>query len=227
MPPPASASRWSRWERSPPDWLTRSTTRAAAILRSVEALQAACEYMLAALVSLAEDGVSAEQFIALDRLRLELEGREVVDDGSIATADREEAIGDWMEDRAIDHAWSMAAVFASVGVEQEWFDRLEAMVGSRRPRTGAALGVEHARFGDLMSEIVEATNRIGHLVQDVKSYSQMDRSALQVVDIHDGIESTLTMLRGKLGQIELVRDFQSDLPPIEVYASSSTRCGPT
>ena len=192
---------------------------AAAILRSVEALQAACGYMLAALVNLAEDGVSAEQFIALDRLRLELEGREVVDDGSIATADREEAIGEWMEDRAIDHAWSMAAVFASVDVEQDWFDRLEAMVG--RVALGPALHWVSSTLGSatLMSEIVEATNRIGHLVQDVKSYSQMDRSALQVVDVHDGIESTLTMLRPKLGQIDVVRDFQSDLPPIEVYAS--------
>src|SRR5262245_43856916 len=75
---------------------------AAAILRSVESLQNACKYMLDALVALAEEGVSAEQFIDLDRLRLELQAREVLDDGSIAVTDREEEIGERLEDRAID-----------------------------------------------------------------------------------------------------------------------------
>jgi signal transduction histidine kinase len=70
-----------------------------------------------------------------------------------------------------------------------------------------------------MTEIVDATNRIAHLVKDVKAYSQMDRSALQVVDVQEGIESTLTMLRAKLTDIEVIRDFEPTLPKIEVYAS--------
>ncbi len=192
---------------------------AAAILRSVESLGAASEYLLASLVGLAEDGVTAEQFIALDRLRVELQGRQVVDDGSIATADREEVVGTWLEDRAIDHAWSMAAVFATHDADQEWFERVEAVVG--RVALAPALRWVSSTIGSaaLMSEIIDATNRIGHLVQDVKSYSQMDRSALQVVDLHEGIDSTLTMLRPKLRDVEVIRDFEADLPPIEVYAS--------
>ncbi len=82
---------------------------AAAILRSVEALQAACGYMLASLVNLAEDGVSAEQFIALDRLRLELarpRGRSTTARSPRPTARRRSANG-WRTAR-IDHAWSMA-----------------------------------------------------------------------------------------------------------------------
>jgi signal transduction histidine kinase len=193
---------------------------AAAILRSVEPLQAACGYMLAALVDLAEDGVSAEQLIALDRLRLELQQRDVVDDGSIAIADREEEIGERLERRAIDHAWAMAPVFASVDTDQDWFERVEAVVG--HVALGPALHWVSSTIGSaaLMTEIVDATNRIAHLVNDVKAYSQMDRSALQVVDLHDGIESTLTMLRAKLAEVVVVREFaKPDLPQIEVYAS--------
>jgi signal transduction histidine kinase len=192
---------------------------AAAILRSVEALQAACGYMLAALVDLAEDGVSAEQFIALDRLRVELQAHELIDDGSIAVADREEEIGERLERRAIDHAWAMAPVFASVDTDDEWFRRLEEVVG--HVALGPALHWVSSTIGSaaLMTEIVDATNRIAHLVKDVKAYSQMDRSALQVIDIHEGIESTLTMLRSKLADIEVVRDFEPGLPKVEVYAS--------
>jgi signal transduction histidine kinase len=192
---------------------------AAAILRSVEALRATSEYMLASLVSLAEDGVSAEQFIVLDRLRVELQGRDAVDEGSIATADREEEIGAWLEERAIDHAWSMAGVFASVDVDRDWFEQVESVVGP--VALGPALRWVSSTIGaaNLISEVIDSTNRVGHLVQDVKSYSQMDRSALQVVDLRDGIESTLAMLRSKLDGIEVVCDFDPDLPKIEVYAS--------
>jgi signal transduction histidine kinase len=192
---------------------------AAATLRSVEALRSTSEYMLASLVELAEDGVSAEQFIELDRLRVEAQSRQVVEDGSIATADREEEIGTWLEDHAIDPAWSMAAVFASVGVESDWFDQVEAVSG--HVAMGPALRWVSSTIGAaiLMSEITDATNRIGHLVQDVKSYSQMDRSALQVVDLHEGINSTLAILEPKLRDIEVIREFQSDLPALEVFAS--------
>jgi len=192
---------------------------AAATLRSVELLQNACKYMLEALVALAEEGVTAEQFIELDRLRDELQARDVLDDGSIAVTDREEEIGEWLEDRAIDHAWAMAPVFASVATDDDWFERVEGVVG--HVAMGPALHWVSSTLGaaGLMGEIVEATTRIGNLVKDVKTYTQMDRSALQVVDLHEGIESTLTMLRPKLDGVDVIRAFDPDVPKIEVYAS--------
>jgi signal transduction histidine kinase len=194
---------------------------AAAVLRTVESLRATNGYMLAALVELAEDGVTAEQFIELDRLRVDLQDREVPDDddGSIAAADREEALGSWLEARAIDPAWSMAAVFASAGVEPGWFEQVEAVSG--HVALGPALRWVSSTIGAaaLMAEITDATTRIGHLVKDVKSYSQMDRSALQVVDLHEGISSTLAILKPKLEGIDVVRSFDPDLPALEVYAS--------
>ncbi len=192
---------------------------AAAVLRSVESLRAAAGYMLASLVDLAEDGLTSEQFLALDRIRAELQAREPVEEDSLAAADREEEIGDFLESRAVDHAWSMAPVFASVGVDRAWFDEVEAIVG--RITLAPALRWLSSTLGasNLITEITDATNRISHLVQDVKSYSQMDRSALQEVDVHEGIESTLVMLRPKLEHVEVVREFATDLPPIEVYAA--------
>jgi signal transduction histidine kinase len=192
---------------------------AAAVLRSVEALHATSQYMLDSLVSLAEDGVSSEQFIALDRLRVEAQGRPASDEGSLEVADREEEIGEWLESRAIDPAWSMAAVFASVDVNSDWFERVESVSG--RVALGPALRWVSSTIGaaNLLAEVTEATERIAHLVQDVKSYSQLDRSALQSVDLHEGLESTLSILRPKLADIEVVRVFDADLPHVEVYAS--------
>ena len=53
----------------------------------------------------------------------------------------------------------------------------------------------------------------------VRSYSQMDRASLQRVDVTEGLESTLVMLGHKLEQgVEVVRDYDADLPRIEAYA---------
>jgi signal transduction histidine kinase len=47
----------------------------------------------------------------------------------------------------------------------------------------------------------------------------MDQSPMQEVDIHEGIESTLTMLGHKLKSVTLVRAFDRSIPPIMAYGS--------
>ena len=50
----------------------------------------------------------------------------------------------------------------------------------------------------------------------MKSYSQLDRASLQLIDVTEGIESTLVMLRHKLGDgVTVVRDYGADVPRIE------------
>jgi signal transduction histidine kinase len=67
--------------------------------------------------------------------------------------------------------------------------------------------------------VKESTRRISELVAAVSSYSQMDRGSRQVVDVTDGLESTLVMLGHKLrGGVTVVRDYGPGVPRIEVYA---------
>ncbi len=55
----------------------------------------------------------------------------------------------------------------------------------------------------------------------VKSYSYMDRGELVEVDMHEGLETTLTVLGYKLKQtaIEVVRDYDRALPKLTVRGS--------
>ncbi len=53
-----------------------------------------------------------------------------------------------------------------------------------------------------------------------KSFTLLDQAAVQEVDIHDGLEDTLTMLSGKMRRgMEIVREYDRNLPHIEVPAS--------
>ena len=56
---PGSARRWSPSAPWRPGWPTRSTTRPPAATRAVDALEAACQALLASLGRLAEDEISA------------------------------------------------------------------------------------------------------------------------------------------------------------------------
>ena len=80
-----------------------------------------------------------------------------------------------------------------------------------------------------MNEIDDATARISTLVGAAKQYSQIDRAPYQTVDVHELLDSTLTMLerqdrrRDHGGQG--LRPHAAADP--RVTPPSSTRCGPT
>jgi signal transduction histidine kinase len=59
------------------------------------------------------------------------------------------------------------------------------------------------------------------LVTAMKSYAYVDRGELVEVDLHEGLETTLVVLRHKLKHtaIELVREYDRTLPKLTVRAS--------
>jgi signal transduction histidine kinase len=59
------------------------------------------------------------------------------------------------------------------------------------------------------------------LVGAVKSYAYMDRGDLVEVDLHEGLETTLTVLAHKLKHtnIEVIRDYDRALPKLTVRGS--------
>ena len=111
---------------------------AAASLRAVEGLRAECDSMLTSLVSLAEQSITADQFVAIDALRRELADREVSDDGALGRMDREDTIGDWLAKHHVDDPWKLAPSFASAGADAEWFDAVAAVTGPTRSRLHSA-----------------------------------------------------------------------------------------
>ncbi len=192
---------------------------ASASMRAVEALRRASEYMMASLVALAERGIAADQFLQIDRIRTELQQRQESSEGALDRADREEFIGSWLEDHDVGIAWLVAPLLATSGVDRVWMEALEATVGTEALQPAVSWITSTVGMMALLSEVTESTARISHLVEDVKTYSAMDRAALQQIDLTRGIESTLTMLASKLGDIEVVRAYDDEVPEVEVFAA--------
>jgi signal transduction histidine kinase len=188
---------------------------ASATARSLDELQASCDTLLSSGVQLAEQALSAEQFIALDALRRELTPTSARVD-AMAVADREEAVVDWLDDHGVEGSWRIAPALVAAGADVEWCERAAEVLagGLLTPGLDWVASIVTARA--LLSEMHDSTARITRLVDAVKSYSQLDRAAVQLVDVTDGLESTLVMLGRKLRNgVEVVRDYGAEVPPIE------------
>lgn len=134
-------------------------------------------------------------------------------------SDRSESLASWLADHQVPDAWEIAPTFVNAGLDVDWLKRVmeEIPVASRK---NAVCWLE-ARLSltMLLNQVSQSTTRIGELVKAVKSYSRMDESPMQEIDIHEGIESTLTMLGHKMKDITLNRSFDRSLPRFMAYGS--------
>lgn len=71
----------------------------------------------------------------------------------------------------------------------------------------------------LLAEIGHGAGRISEIVKALKAYSYLDQAPVQAVDIHEGLETTLLLLRSKLSQISVRRAYAANLPKIQGHGS--------
>lgn len=75
----------------------------------------------------------------------------------------------------------------------------------------------------LLNSISAGTQRIQEIVKSMRIFSRADEAEIKIVDVHQGIDSTLTILNHRLkagpehSAIEVVKNY-GELPPIECYA---------
>jgi predicted CoA-binding protein/anti-sigma regulatory factor (Ser/Thr protein kinase) len=72
----------------------------------------------------------------------------------------------------------------------------------------------------LLAEIDQGAERISEIVKALKMYIYLDQAPVQLVDIHEGLNNTLILLRSKLKSgVNVLREFASQLPRIQAYGS--------
>ncbi|MEL6326696.1 MAG: ATP-binding protein [Cyanobacteria bacterium J06626_23] len=141
----------------------------------------------------------------------------------LAQGDREDALTDWLEDYGVDESWKLAEPLAAGDVEPKTLDHLmERWQDSQTELRDMGLRWLALSF-DVMGMVQNGLNgaeRISTLVQSMKAYSYMDRSAQQQIDIHDGIEDTLRLFAFKLKHgVKVERHYDKTLPKIMAFGS--------
>jgi signal transduction histidine kinase len=191
---------------------------AAAVRRAADQLAAAVAGQEAAALRLGALTLSPEQIVALEALR-QAAGAAPAELDPLARSDREDELAFFLEDQGVADAWEMAPSLVAAGLDQASVAATAAALPAAAVADGIAWVAGGLAVKSLVQDVRRGAERITSLVQAVKNYSFMDRGPVQEVDVQEGLESTLTILRHKLGQIEIVRDYEADLPRIAAHGS--------
>ncbi|MEJ7815233.1 MAG: ATP-binding protein [Rubrobacter sp.] len=197
---------------------------AAAARRSAEDLRESLEELRSTGMRLARAAAGEEStpsaLEGLERVSDVLERAEARDEGGfdeLERSGREERLGLWLEDRGVSGGCDIAPSFVATGLETT---SLEPILESVTPdlRTDALRYVQAALdAASLVGEVEGSARRISGIVKTMEGYSYMDRTPVQEVDVNGSLNDTLAVLGYRLDGVELVRDFDPDLPRVTAY----------
>jgi signal transduction histidine kinase len=141
---------------------------------------------------------------------------------SLEQADAEEEMGEWLTAAGVDNSFQIAPVLVGMG-----FDRVE-LDCAREVFLRDALSDALNWLGALVSSvslvcaIEESITRITDLVVAVKKFAYDEKSPARELDVHDSLQSTLTILGHKLRikQIEVEKKFEASPSIIRTRGSA-------
>jgi signal transduction histidine kinase len=136
---------------------------------------------------------------------------------SIELSDREEQLAAWLEGKKVENAWKLAPTYASAQVTSEMLEALSSKLPPAALNDAFEWLEAQITLRSLLREVEESTGRVSELVKSMKSYSYMDQGPVQDVDLHEGITSTLTILKHKMKGARLETHFAPNLPRIQAH----------
>jgi signal transduction histidine kinase len=135
---------------------------------------------------------------------------------SLDQADAEEEMSEWLQSANVENAYTIGPALVAIGFEKSELDCARAEFEASG--LSDMLNWLEALISSvsLVCAIEESIGRISDLVMAVKKFAYDDRCTLRDVDVHDSIQSTLTILGHKLRQrqISVVKRFDAGQPNI-------------
>lgn len=195
---------------------------AAAVIRGAEQLDEIFQGLPELALKLNQQQMTKEQLAFLADLQRDVTARAKTTSqlDPLTQSDREDEVTDWLDAHEVADGWKLASTLVGAGLDTQWLDTVAAhldidLLGDVLTWLTATL-----TGAGLLNEVKQGSTRISKLVKAIKEYSYMDQAPLQEVDIHDGLESTLTILGYKLKQgVTVTREYDRSLPRICAYGS--------
>jgi len=136
---------------------------------------------------------------------------------------REDELVAWLEENGVDNTYEIAEIYTASHVMTDDLEQLKKVV--RPVDLNAVLNwVSQVLVTErLVNEIQESSKRINTLVSSIKAYTHMDQTPeKQRADVHEGIQSTLTMMNHKIkhSNVQVVLNFEKDLPHANILISA-------
>jgi signal transduction histidine kinase len=141
---------------------------------------------------------------------------------SLEQADAEERLGEWLQESGVENAFTIAPSMVAMGFEQEELRCAREFFDAQSfSDTLNWLGALVSSVS-LVCAIEESISRISDLAMAVKKFAYDDRSPLKDLDVHDSLQSTITILGHKLRvkQISVEKKFAASPSVIQTRGSA-------
>lgn len=194
---------------------------AAAMRRNARRLREVIQGLPSLALKLNQQPMTPEQRTSLaDLLRHVLERVSFVQLDPLTQSDREDEVTNWLAGHGIAGGWQLAPTLVGAGLDPNW---LKTLADQLPPGclSDTLVWLEATLTGrGLSSEIKHGIIRIAKLIKTIQEYAYLDQPLLQEVDVHEGLESTLTLLEHKLKQgVEVTREYDRSLSRICTYGN--------
>ncbi|MBB4080384.1 signal transduction histidine kinase [Lewinella aquimaris] len=135
--------------------------------------------------------------------------------------ERADDLTDWLDDRGVGELDRIVDTLVDWGFEVDDLEKIADAVPEEALEPIVGWMETNLTTESLVSEIQTASGRIAELVRSIKTYSHMDQEpSLDMVDVHEGIRSTVTMLHHtcKKKNVNIVQELDSEVPKIKALA---------
>jgi signal transduction histidine kinase len=195
---------------------------AAAAIRGALQLRSALAELLAGPIRIASLRLSNAQLAQLQHSLTEASERARRPEGLsvLERGDRQEAIERWFAERGLAGLERLAGELAELGHGPMQLEELARVYSPPQLEELLPLLCAVSQAHALLEEVAHGAREIADIVKALKNYVYLDQAPVQEVDVHEGLENTLIILRHKLKNgITVQRDFATQLPRIQAHGS--------
>jgi signal transduction histidine kinase len=141
---------------------------------------------------------------------------------SVEESDAEEAMSEWLQTAGVENAFTIGPALVAIGFDQKKLACAREAFAAES--FSDALNWLEALVSSvsLVCAIEESITRISELVMAVKKFAYDERSPNKELDVHDSLQSTLTILGHKLRnkQLQVVKRFEAKPSTIRTKGSA-------
>jgi signal transduction histidine kinase len=143
----------------------------------------------------------------------EMTGSPVMD--ALERSDREDKITAWLKKHGVEKAWELAPALVEAEADDECLGKLSVQFPGKTLQFALRRMSATIEAEKILRQIESGSARISELVKAIKEYTYMDQVGEKEIDLHEGIENTLTMLHHDLKNgINVRREYDKSLPKI-------------
>jgi signal transduction histidine kinase len=190
---------------------------AAAAARAAERLREAETSLLAAARRFERARPEPAEKEALDALLDDVSkrARGPGDLDPLTRSDREAEVEATLEELGHPSPWDAAPALVAAGFDSGRVREVAKSFDASHLADALELVARTYASSALLGEIHESTKRMAGLVNALKRHVQLDQAPVQLVDIAEGLDDTLVILRSKITNVRVIREYTKDLPRIQ------------